>query len=736
MSVEFIFIQLLSLLFVFIFFVSIFKHKFIAVFFALIGAVFITLQLSALYLGNSFIDLKYYLHFDLNQAYSLKGVFIKEIKMASIALLINSLLIFVLGYLFSKAKYYLTFGSILLVLSTYALLLEKGIFFEMRAIYNILSARSEKFETSLSKLNITNYKSPNEIEAIPGKNIIILSLESVEKEFFNERLIHLLPKMDSLRKENNFYEMKQVAGGGWTSASLYTYLTGFPAFFKGDGNAVFSTTFQTKITGISHILKKAGYDITYFMANPDFSGTTDLLKTYQVDIKSEKNIEGEFYKNEWGIYDKDLFEAAKKEILLKKENKKPFALMLSTMSTHPPDGIYDERFESLITPRKSKLEYQISATDIMVADFINFLKNEKLLENTVFYIFPDHLMLGKTFRVFEDFGENRELYLITNADKNDIKISTDSKIYQIDLPKIILNGANIKYNASFFTDYIKDEKAYYISNNKEILTSLNHSALIRDKELVDSTIFEKNQADIYFESKTEIISDKNRFIAHAGGTIENIAYTNSLEALDKSYNDGFRLFELDIIYTSDSILVAAHDWEHWAGTTNYIGKLPVSHKVFKNYKINKKFTPLDMNDINNWFRTHPDAILVTDKINEPCYLANKFVDKSRLIMELFSLKAVEDGIKCNILSAMPSENVLYEIEETKRLRTLKKLGIKHIAVSRRSIIPNKEMYLEFKKNGIKTYVFHVNHDEEKDEKYVIDNEMKYIYGMYADKWRF
>src|SRR5690625_6358053 len=43
-------------------------------------------------------------------------------------------------------------------------------------------------------------------------------------------------------------------------------------------------------------------------------------------------------------------------------------------------------------------------------------------------------------------------------------------------------------------------------------------------------------------------------IAHAGGAIEGFNYTNSLEALNHAYDQGVRLFEMDILETSDGKL--------------------------------------------------------------------------------------------------------------------------------------------------------------------------------------
>jgi cytochrome oxidase Cu insertion factor (SCO1/SenC/PrrC family) len=49
---------------------------------------------------------------------------------------------------------------------------------------------------------------------------------------------------------------------------------------------------------------------------------------------------------------------------------------------------------------------------------------------------------------------------------------------------------------------------------------------------------------------------------------------------------------------------------------------------------------------------------------------------------------------------------------------------------------NAELLKKLQKQGIKVYVYHVNFDPGKDEKYVQENEIGLVYGMYADKWAF
>ena len=63
-------------------------------------------------------------------------------------------------------------------------------------------------------------------------------------------------------------------------------------------------------------------------------------------------------------------------------------------------------------------------------------------------------------------------------------------------------------------------------------------------------------------------------------------------------------------------------------------------------------------------------------------------------------------------------------------------NVKYAAVSRRIIANQTKLMLQLKEQGIKVYVYNVNFDPGKDEKYVQENEIGLVYGMYADKWVF
>ncbi|KKN29672.1 hypothetical protein LCGC14_0841780, partial [marine sediment metagenome] len=206
------------------------------------------------------------------------------------------------------------------------------------------------------------------------------------------------------------------------------------------------------------------------------------------------------------------------------------------------------------------------------------------------------------------------------------------------------------------------------------------------------------------------------------------------QALDENYKKGFRLFELDIIETSDGKLVAAHDWKMWARFTDYTGTLPPTLAEFKKHKIYGDYETLDVEGVNDWFAAHPDATLITDKVNDPIAFAKGFVDSKRLIMELFSLLAIEEASQ-NGINTIISQEPLLAIKGDK-LTYLAVNNIKYVAVSRRIIASNTKLLLQLRDQGIKVYVYNVNFDSGKDENYVQENEIGLVYGMYADKWVF
>lgn len=315
-------------------------------------------------------------------------------------------------------------------------------------------------------------------------------------------------------------------------------------------------------------------------------------------------------------------------------------------------------------------------------------------------------------RKLEMLHIQREPYVMAASDS----LGTSLNGYKDRLGPLGLNLLGMLNGRVAYIGYYDGTRAFEYTDPKSVSKVI--TLLRKDKEWVPPKA----------SNLKEYLGDNGRFIAHAGGAISGKTYTNSLDALNNSYAKGLKLFELDISETSDGYYVAAHDWQHWSNITGYKGNLPPNRETFLKQKIYENFTPLDMDGINQWFKVHPDAILVTDKINEPKKFSNQFIDKKRLMMELFDVNSVVEGIEAGILASMPTGDMWDDILNN-HYDLIKDKKIKYVAASRKLNMASIAIMLN---EGIKIFAFHINFEKHATEKWVACNERNLFYGMYVD----
>ena len=102
-----------------------------------------------------------------------------------------------------------------------------------------------------------------------------------------------------------------------------------------------------------------------------------------------------------------------------------------------------------------------------------------------------------------------------------------------------------------------------------------------------------------------------RLIAHAGGAVYGYRLTNSLEALDRAWEGGFRFIELDFQRTSDGEIVLIHDWESMA--RRMLGAEGQRSKAeFLAADALAGLTLLDLAGLLDWLEAHPGCGIITD----------------------------------------------------------------------------------------------------------------------------
>jgi phosphoglycerol transferase len=425
------------------------------------------------------------------------------------------------------------------------------------------------FKQSLKALSVDpkNYILPKDLKAAPGKNIIVISVESLEQGFFSKSFDNLVPYLKKYSEEWTFFRNMPIGpGSGWTAGSLFTHQVGLPAFVnmedksfksKNDSsnggawaNLLFQGTRDNKLVGVGNILNKAGYDYKYLMGNIEFAGIKDLLKSYGYKTISQKNSIGKYKPILMGLNDLDLFNEAKLQIddLLLKNKDKPFALFMSTINTHFPIGIYDKRMEQYVSKKENSLEFSIASVDYLIHDFVEYLKKKKLLKNTAIFIFPDHLLMGRGGEVHKKLAmQDRKLYLLTNIGSDQFEKKTSDTVYQVDLPRLIIDGAEIKTNAKFFFDLLNvNDKIKFIEDNNIKITTLNASAIAK-KSFNDKIEIELKDNKIYIKSgKNEIISTiKNKNILYDYMFSKDMVLLNEQE---QPYNNNTPKANRDDIY--------------------------------------------------------------------------------------------------------------------------------------------------------------------------------------------
>jgi len=517
-----------------------------------------------------------------------------------------------------------------------------------------------------------------------------------------------------------------IAGGFNTVSSLRVMLTNAQKRFGGEPN------YEQDLISLAN---SAGFE-TIWISNQSYLGKHDTPITAIADASHAKHfLKSGKYSSE-NTDDMDLLPIFADE--LAKKSTKPRLIVLHLYGSHTSTCERLQGFSNnFIIPDPNYTNLSCYLASIEKTDFLLSKLNDELQKQL------DKDAKGYSMIYFSDHGlshkyRGKELILGHFETKEQFMIplfklsSDDTKHTLISSYKSPLNftnalanwlgisSADLDPNYDLFASGDDDDYGY----DKYLKTLPSDPALV-----YQNLCFDKE----YMSQKAnEFAKDKHRFIAHAGGAINGNIYTNSLEALDENYAKGFKLFELDLVETSDGHIVALHEWKKYPQQSGYKGKLPPTLAEFKSHKILGRYTPMDLDDINRWFEAHSDAILVTDKINTPALFASKFVDPSRLYMELFSWDALKEATSVDKITPMATFGLVKRLpSSTNKAKHLKDLGIEYV-VSNRNM--DKLVAQELTNEGIKIYAYILG--DEVRERQTICDESAYFYGIYADEFMF
>lgn len=254
---------------------------------------------------------------------------------------------------------------------------------------------------------------------------------------------------------------------------------------------------------------------------------------------------------------------------------------------------------------------------------------------------------------------------------------------------------------------------------KLIISSIKKSIPKRYKIKVHNIIFNMRRISYFSEI---IVPEEMVLIAHAGGGIDGINYTNSLESFIENYDKGFRVFEFDFLLTSDNKIVARHDWLETMEQTDSSNNLPLSYNEFISNKIYGSYTPLDFKSVIELMKIYgdidviidskttssKDSIVFYEKITTELVGVDKSIIK-RLMPQIF----YQEDIK--VINRKGFGDVIYVVGREKisnnNLKVFCNLhNIKILSISKGII--NIKLVQDFLHEGIMIFSYTVNDDSE------------------------
>lgn len=372
-----------------------------------------------------------------------------------------------------------------------------------------------------------------------GKNIIMVQLEGMDSWLINK---------------NDTPTLYSMMNSGYNFTNHYSYYTG--------GGSTFNSEFAVN-TGFITPLSYSKNAYTFNKNNFPYS-LANLLKKEEYSVNAFHMNDGEYYSRKvnylnWGydnyyglkddpIYDDDSYQLDRElvlnekfnELLFKQEGK--FMHYIISYSNHTPftntkgvcKMLYNLDKEKLLIDNpeleiedvemteEECVRRQAQETDYMMQLLIENLKENELLNDTVFVVFADHYLYTIEDKTILDKYKNTSNNLINNTpffiwSPNTKKININKPTSQLNILPTVLNLFGIEYNPNnyitqdalskdyngvvFFSDYSWYDGNVYVSDG----------VITNNKTLSQEQIEIKNDYVSYVAKKNDLALQYNYF---------------------------------------------------------------------------------------------------------------------------------------------------------------------------------------------------------------------------------
>ncbi len=256
---------------------------------------------------------------------------------------------------------------------------------------------------------LANYYQSPEILSSPDekKNLVLIYLESMDDAFSQEDIMgeNLLRDLDAAT--DGWSSVPQLTDNpyyGYTMGGIVDSQCGTPpkpadgmVITEAEpdaGNAISEgeELFMPSATCLGDVLEADGYN-NYYMGGAAawFAYKGKFLETHGFDTvigRDDWVAAGETELSGWGLSDRRLFTLAKERVKELHDDGQPFTFSTITLDNHAP--LFD--FGYCPNTSGSVANSTLRCQSEIVADFINYMKDEGILEDTVVVVMADHSM--------------------------------------------------------------------------------------------------------------------------------------------------------------------------------------------------------------------------------------------------------------------------------------------------------------------------------------------------------
>ena len=236
--------------------------------------------------------------------------------------------------------------------------------------------------------------------SIPGRNVVILIVESMGKEYIGSlnpgldggRYKGYMPFIDSLVAKSLTFEYS-FANGRISMDAMPSILSGLPMMVE----PFFLTPASLNdVDGISSILDRKGYSTAFFhgghnisMGFSAYAHSIGYQHYYGLDeyCKSSKYGGMDDWDGKWAVWDEPFLQFTLDNI---DGMKQPFLATVFTASSHHPYNVPDQYRDSLVDEGGQPIHKCVRYTDLALRRFFERASREPWYRNTVFVLVADH----------------------------------------------------------------------------------------------------------------------------------------------------------------------------------------------------------------------------------------------------------------------------------------------------------------------------------------------------------